>query len=518
MTLPPAAQWSIENRFRTIFEQSPVSTQILAPDGRTLAVNRAWERLWGVTLGQLGDYNMLEDPQLVETGIMPYIRRGFAGEATEIPPIKYVPSRTLDIPGAVPYRWVRASIYPVLDAAGDVREVVLMHEDITDQVGAEEALRQSEERFRAVFEGAPVGISVIDPKGRYVAVNPARQRMLGYPESELIGRSYLEVTHPDDVEYDLEINAEAHELQSDVFQLVKRFLRRDGRVEWNRITAATVRDEKGAIRYSISIAEDVTAEKVAEAEKELLQRQKDEFLSAVAHDLRTPLTTIKGRAQILTRNLQLGQIGHERILDGLQRIDAGATRMIALINELLDVANIQLGRPIDLRAEEIDLVALAAEAVREHQQATDQHQLALEATVPCLVGFWDPMRLERVIANLLSNAIKYSPEGGRVSVRIAKEECDGSAWAILSVEDQGVGIPAQDLPYIFDRFHRAENVARRIAGTGIGLAAVREIVEHSGGSVEAHSPPPGRDRGTLVVVRLPVLDPEPAASGDSPAR
>jgi signal transduction histidine kinase len=191
--------------------------------------------------------------------------------------------------------------------------------------------------------------------------------------------------------------------------------------------------------------------------------------------------------------------------------------MIALINELLDVANIQLGRPLDLNPEQTDIVALATEAVREHQQATDQHELVLESAAPRVVGCWDAMRLERVLANLLSNAIKYSPNGGRVTVRIATEKDGAEAWALVTVEDQGIGIPEEDLPFVFDRFHRAHNVARRIAGTGIGLAAVREIVERSGGHVEARSPASSdnRGRGTCFLVRLP-LRPGPAPERDAP--
>jgi signal transduction histidine kinase/CheY-like chemotaxis protein len=134
-----------EARFRTLVEQSPLSTQILAPDGRTLQVNRAWEELWGVTLDQLRDYNMLKDEQLVAKGIMPYIERGFAGEATDIPAILYDPNET--IPGrtthADPRRWVRAVIYPVRDEQGRIREVVLVHQDITEQKRAQEELAEA---------------------------------------------------------------------------------------------------------------------------------------------------------------------------------------------------------------------------------------------------------------------------------------------------------------------------------------------------------------------------------------
>ena len=140
-----------EERFRNIIEQSPLSIQILSPDGRTLRVNRAWEKLWGVTSDELNavGYNLLEDQQLVERGIMPYIKRGFSGEPTLIPPIMYDPDETS--PGATAYedsrRWVRAFIYPVKDEAGNIREVTLIHEDITERKHAEEEIRQLNEEL-----------------------------------------------------------------------------------------------------------------------------------------------------------------------------------------------------------------------------------------------------------------------------------------------------------------------------------------------------------------------------------
>lgn len=139
-----------ETRFRLLVEQSPLSIQILSPDGRTLQVNRAWEELWGLTLEHLRDYNMLEDAQLVEKGIMPYIQRAFAGEATAIPPILYDPEET--IPNRSKHhntgRWTQAIMYPVKDSQGRLREVVLIHEDITEKRLAEDALRRSEERLK----------------------------------------------------------------------------------------------------------------------------------------------------------------------------------------------------------------------------------------------------------------------------------------------------------------------------------------------------------------------------------
>jgi PAS domain S-box-containing protein len=154
-----AALRESESRIRTLVEQSPVSIQIFAPDGRTLRVNRAWEELWGTTREALGDYNILEDPQLEERGVASYIRRAFAGEVAHVPPIFYDPEQT--IPGLSrnenPRRWTSAIVYPIKDHEGRVREVVLMHEDITERKEAEqerERLLAREQRLRAEAETA----------------------------------------------------------------------------------------------------------------------------------------------------------------------------------------------------------------------------------------------------------------------------------------------------------------------------------------------------------------------------
>jgi PAS domain S-box-containing protein len=192
----------IENRFRAILEQSPFSIQILSPDGYTIQVNKAWEQLWGVTLEQIKDYNMLEDEQLVKKGIMPYIRRGFAGEACEIPPILYDPEETIPDKSryAEPKRWTKAVIYPIKDTAGVVREVVLMHEDITAQMRAEEKLKISEERHRMLFEATLDCIMVVDEAGKYVDVNESLCRKLKASREDLIGSHFSEYMLPERLE------------------------------------------------------------------------------------------------------------------------------------------------------------------------------------------------------------------------------------------------------------------------------------------------------------------------------
>ncbi|HEX8368776.1 MAG TPA: PAS domain S-box protein [Pyrinomonadaceae bacterium] len=188
------SEFYIENRFRAVLEQSPFSIQIMSPDGYTIRVNKAWEQLWGVTLEQIKGYNMLEDEQLVTKGIMPYIRRGFDGEATEIPPILYDPEETIPDMSrhAEPKRWTKAVIYPIKDSDGKVVEVVLVHEDITAQVLAEENLKISEERYRMLFETTLDCIMVVNEQGKYIDVNESLCRKLKASREHLIGSHFSE--------------------------------------------------------------------------------------------------------------------------------------------------------------------------------------------------------------------------------------------------------------------------------------------------------------------------------------
>jgi len=230
-------------------------------------------------------------------------------------------------------------------------------------------------------------------------------------------------------------------------------------------------------------------------------RMRDDLLSSVTHDLKNPLTAIKGQAQVLQRRAaRLPPESGERLVKGLENISDTAARMNRLINDLVDMARLRMGHPLDLTYGPTDLVALARASV-EDQQRTAGHRIRLESDVPDLIGSWDGFRLERVLDNLIANAVKYSPEGGPITVRIWQEEGPNGAVAALSVEDRGLGILPDDLPNIFERFYRGANVVGRIAGTGIGLAGAKQIVEQHGGSISVGS---DVGQGTTFTIRLPV--------------
>jgi signal transduction histidine kinase len=239
-------------------------------------------------------------------------------------------------------------------------------------------------------------------------------------------------------------------------------------------------------------------------------RLRDEFLAAASHDLKNPLAAIKGTAQVLQRAVRRLNIPEAaRLDDGLRRIDSTVTKMSSLIDTLLDITRVHLGQPLPLDRRDTDLVLLVRQVAEELQASTVRHRIRVDTTVPELIGLWDAARLERMLSNLVNNAIKYSPEGGEIEITASVDTAGDEPCAVLVVRDWGLGIPAADLPRIFERFQRARNTVGRIAGTGIGLTAVRQIVEEHGGQITVESQ---EGVGTIFAVRLPT-GPDPRTSG-----
>jgi two-component system cell cycle sensor histidine kinase/response regulator CckA len=246
-------------------------------------------------------------------------------------------------------------------------------------------------------------------------------------------------------------------------------------------------------------AELLVREQAALADAEAAIRMRDQLVASVSHDLKNPLTAISGQVQVLQFLAARGreELPPERLLGSLDAISSTAKRMTTLINELLDAVHLQAGLQIELRRRPTDLANLALQVVTNHQHATENHSLRFDGNQPGPIGDWDPERLERVLDNIVSNAIKYTPNGGDIVVQVVRDR----GWAVLSVQDHGVGIPTADLPHVFERYRRARNVSAKFAGSGLGLAGAKDLIELHGGSISVTSV---EGVGSRFVVRLPL--------------
>ncbi len=230
-------------------------------------------------------------------------------------------------------------------------------------------------------------------------------------------------------------------------------------------------------------------------------RVRDEFLASASHELRTPVTTIKAFSQMLQRRLLNGSVVEATdLLEALQSIDGNASRLAAQINELLDLSRLQAGNPIELYRRPTDLAALLKKAVETHRLLSGRHTIRIESSPPDLIGMWDGFRLERALNHLLSNAVKYSPPGAEIVVALGVDATQQRRTAVLTVHDQGIGIPKDELPHIFEKYYRATNVPERAYGTGTGLVSVLEVLRLHGGTIGIESE---EGSGTTCTVSLP---------------
>lgn len=385
-----------------------------------------------------------------------------------------------------PRAWTEAEIALVEQVAERTWSAV-------ERARVEAALQASETRFRGFADMLWI-VNADTRKLEYVS--PAFEQTWGAPRETVLREHgpMDEIVFPQDRPVVRENLSRVLAGQHNVVEY--RIVRpSDGLTRWIRDTGFPIRDDNGRVQYAAGIAQDITGPKLAEAEREA-------FVAAAAHDLKTPLTSLRGQAQLLLRRSRREHaISTERLESRLMQIDAAAERMAAVIDEMQDAAHLRSDRPLDLRLLPTDHLELARSAITNTRRDPSLPAARLESDESSLIGTWDHARLERVLGNLLGNAVKYSPDGGEITVRAWRETTgDGQACAVLSVQDHGIGIPSPDLPHLFQRFRRGGNVAN-IGGTGIGLAGARQIVEQHGGTLTAISE---EREGSTFVMRLPL--------------
>jgi PAS domain S-box-containing protein len=369
------------------------------------------------------------------------------------------------------------------------------------------------ERLHAATDPVPFDslatdlLTVIGPDGCFKRFAPWFPVSFGYTEAELIDQPFITFIHPADrAATSVALNKLSH--GEPTVGLENRFRCHDG--AYRRLAWTAMPTPEGLL---YAVARDLTepmppeeARALSEArEQAAVLAQREGFLASVCHDLQQPLTVILVQAQLLQRQVARGEpLTPEQLQTRLAYIFTAATRMRGMTYDLLDASLQHAGHTLAPLLAPTELVALARQAVGEHELVSDLHQFLFEAEVPTLEATVDESRVHRILANLLTNAIKYSPNGGEVRVTVKVTDGPEGKSALLVVHDEGVGIPRDELPHVFDRFHRGSNVVGRFAGTGLGLASARELVELHGGTISVESE---EGKGTTFVVRLPLTPP-----------
>jgi PAS domain S-box-containing protein len=406
-------------------------------------------------------------------------------------------------------RWVFAHSRPIFDADGILIAMQGVCQDITDRKLAEETLRESEERARrTLVEQMLAGIVEGDATGKFSMVNQRFCDILGYTEGELLGVPVYDITHPDDSRRCAELYQRLLET-GESFVLEKRYRRKDGSYVWVNTNVSPIRNAQGAIEKAVAVVIDITDRKRAESEREQLLKQekaaraeaqaanqsKDEFLTVVSHELRSPLNSILGYARLLrTRPADPSQVKQT-----VEIIERNGRMQLQLIEDLLDTARIISGK-LKLEVQPVALIGVVTAALEAVRPAAQAKSIEMAYDIDPLAGqiTGDAGRLQQVVWNLLSNAIKFTPRSGRVELRT--ESVDHHVR--ITVRDTGKGIEPEFLPFVFDRFRQSDSSsARRFGGLGLGLSLVKQLVELHGGTVEAASE--GAGCGAIFTVTLP---------------
>ncbi len=265
-----------EENFRAVIEQSPVSIQIHGLDGKLLQSNDAYAQLYALndaTLKELYEkYNIHTDAQAETLGVMPYIEKVYLGEEVRFPQYEYDgidTLKTLDFEKPVSRKcWIQTLGFPLRDERGNITSAVFMSEDITTRKRAEEALRESEVRFRATFEQAAVGIAHVAPDGRFLRLNQRFCDIVDYTHDEMLALTFQDITHPDDLENDLEQVQQLLDGKATSYFLEKRYFRKDGKIVWVNLTVSLVHTDRGVPDYFVAVIEDITLRKQLQEERD----------------------------------------------------------------------------------------------------------------------------------------------------------------------------------------------------------------------------------------------------------
>jgi PAS domain S-box-containing protein len=393
---------------------------------------------------------------------------------------------------------ISLTVSPIRSATGEIIGASKIARDLTGSISFQHDAR----RLAAIVDSSDDAIISKDLNSIITSWNAAAEAMFGYSASEMRGQSIRRLIPDDRQQEEDEVLFRIRRGERvEHYETIR--LRKDGSPIPVSLTVSPILNQDGTVVGASKIARDISERKRADEERQRLltiaresSRLKDEFLATLSHELRTPLNAIVG----YLRMIQSGLITGEKQTRALNTVARNATSLNQIVEDVLDVSRIISGKVrLDLQAVELpDVVQQAAETVRPAADAKGVRvETILDPRATPVSG--DPERLRQILWNLLSNGVKFTPRGGRVEVRLERV----NSHVEITVSDTGTGIPAEFLPYVFDRFRQADaGINREHSGLGLGLAITRHLVELQGGRISAASD--GRGKGATFRVELPL--------------
>ncbi|MDT0641855.1 ATP-binding protein [Zunongwangia sp. F363] len=467
----------VNNRYKEIIHSSPSLIAFLRGENLVIEVaNEAILQNWGKGKSVIGKPLMKAVPELEGQGFYELLMKVYhTGEVV----------RAFEMPGEHIVNGERKLEYfdffyqPQRNHKGEVEGIGIIATIVSQQAELHQKLRENESKFRQMIDFMPHKITIADASGKSFYYNKSWQDYTGLSMQELINEEKSQRMHPEERYYIMQAVKEKLSKGTEL-EVEMRILNKDGDYKWHLTRGIPLRDESGEIVNWVSSSTEI--QKLKDEEK-----KKEKFLKLVSHELKTPVTSIKGYTQLLTSILDENRdskIKEVPLSSYLCRIENEVERQVRLISEILDLSRIEENE-LEFSKKKFLLNELVEETIQDiHFSNQDFNSINLKNNCKCLVDA-DRSRISQVLMNIITNAIKYSSDIKDIEVSVEKEE---EHLAAVKIRDKGIGIPENELDKIFQRFYRvgAKN-EDTYAGFGIGLFLSNEIIKRHGGSIKVES-------------------------------